>query len=72
MADKSFKQFGGPSDRDRILHNHTVYLQACVNYIARQLGWRRYVRLAFGTALTIGAFRGEVIDLYFLLRSLVY
>lgn len=72
MGDKTFKSFSNPGDRDRILQNHTIYLQACVNYIARQLGWRKYARLAFFTAVTIGAFRSEVVDLYFLLRGLVF
>lgn len=68
--DKAFKSFGNKTDQT--LRNHTIYLQACVNYIGRQLGWRRYVRLAFLTAVTIGAFREEVVDLYFLLRAWVY
>ena len=78
MADKSFKQItNGPKpftkeESDQILRNHTVYLQACVNYIGRWVGWRKYVRLAFATTLTIGAFREEVVALYFYLRTLVF
>jgi hypothetical protein len=71
MADKVFKSFGDPKVA-QLLHNHTIYLQACVNYIGRQLGWRRYVRLAFFTAVTVAAFRSEVVDLYFFLRTLVF
>ena len=53
------------------LHNHQIYLQAAINYIGQQLGWRWYGRVAFLTALTVGAFREEIVGLYFLLRSLV-
>ena len=79
MTDKAFKQFENSNlpppiskaEADRILRNHTIYLQACVNYIGRQLSWRKYVRVAFFTAVTIGAFRLEVVAMYFLLRSLL-
>lgn len=78
MADKAFKQFEGgipplsKAESDRILRNHTIYLQACVNYVGAQLGWRKYARLAFFTAVAAAAFRTEVVDLYFLLRGLVF
>jgi hypothetical protein len=67
---KPFKSFDSKSSIGVTLRNHTIYLQACVNYIGRQLGWRRHVRRAFFTALTIGAFRGELVDLYFAVRTL--
>jgi hypothetical protein len=69
---KAFDSIHGAVGVDQTLRNHTIYLQACVNYIGRQLGWRKYVRLAFGTAVAVGAFRGEIVDLYFLLRGLIY
>ena len=71
MKDKTYKSMGvSPNAVNDTLRNHTIYLQACVNYIGQQLGWRWYARLGFFTALSVGAFREEIVGLYFLFRSL--